>query len=101
MTKAIKALLNSRKFILGLATALAAAGGKLGLNLDTETIVLILSPIIAVIAGIAVEDVGRGREQAKVDGAKAGIESASVAVQVTEAKKPRTKRAATSAGTSG
>lgn len=98
MKKALAALFSSRKFLVALATALAAAGGKLGLELDTETIILILSPMIALIAGIAVEDVGKGKEMAKVEGAKAGVDSASVSVDVTEGhKKPRAKRSSTSA----
>lgn len=83
MKGALVALLRSRKFLVALFTAIAAAAGKIGLDLDSETVGIILSPFIILIVGQAVEDVGRGAAKERVDGAKAGVESVSMRVEAT------------------
>ena len=63
----ISNLLGSKKFIaavIGLVVALAA---EVGLELDTEAIMTIVSPIIAYILGQGVADIGK--EKAIVDAA--------------------------------
>ena len=58
-------LLKSKKFQVAVAGVIVAALGKLGLDMDEETILLVLSPIIAYILGQGVADIGK--EQAKIE----------------------------------
>ena len=58
-------LLKSKKFQVAVAGVIVAALGKLGLDMDEETILLVLSPIIAYILGKGVADIGK--EQAKIE----------------------------------
>lgn len=52
----LKLLAASRKVMLAFISALAMLGGKLGLDLSTEAMAAIVSPIWVAIFGIAHED---------------------------------------------
>ena len=64
----LKALFSSKKFIAALASMVVAVLGSLGLDLDTETLMAILSPMMAYIIGQGVAD--HGKEKAKVEASK-------------------------------
>lgn len=63
----LKEAVTSKKLIMAVAAAVAAAAGKIGLDLPTETVGLIVGPIVAYIIGQGWAD--RGKEAAKVQGA--------------------------------
>lgn len=65
MWNLIKGLLSSKKVAVMLAGVIVAAAGKIGLELPTETVALILSPILMYIAGQGWAD--RDKEAAKVN----------------------------------
>lgn len=58
-----KTLLTSKKFVaavIGVAVGLIA---KLGIELDTDAVVIVVSPILAYIVGQGVADHGKSRAQ--------------------------------------
>lgn len=59
MIAAVRALLASRKIVLLIAGLLVAGGAKLGLQLDTETVIAILGIFAVAIGGIAHEDAAK------------------------------------------
>jgi hypothetical protein len=58
-------ILSSKKAVMGIAGALAAGAMKLGWNVDSETVLLVVGPIVAAIVGQGVADLGK--EAAKSD----------------------------------
>src|SRR5688500_530191 len=62
----IREFLTSKKFIVAVAGLIVAAAGKVGLELPTETVVLLLAPIITYLISQGWAD--RGKEAAKVTG---------------------------------
>lgn len=68
MWKAIKqvviGLLSSKKAVMGISAAVAAGVMKLGYNIESETVALIVGPVVAAIVGQAAADYGK--EAAKV-----------------------------------
>lgn len=67
----VKALLSSKKFVAALLAALVWLGGKVGLNVDTETLAGIVGPIIAYVLGQGLADHGKEAAQITADSAKA------------------------------
>lgn len=61
----ISNLLGSKKFIAAVIGLIVALAAEFGLELDTEAIMAIVSPIIAYILGQGVADIGK--EKAIVD----------------------------------
>ena len=59
MFETLYEMLVSKKFIVAIAGVIVAAAAKIGLDLDTESVALILSPIIAFILGQGVADSGK------------------------------------------
>ena len=57
----IKSLLGSKKFIASTVGVIVALVAKLGIELDTEAVALVISPILAYILGQGVADHGKGR----------------------------------------
>lgn len=62
----IREAATSKKFIMAIAGAIAAASMKIGLELPPETVALILSPIITYLLAQGWAD--RGKEAAKIQG---------------------------------
>ena len=60
MKALIRGLLTSKKFVAAVASMLAAALMKLGLDVDTETVLTVISPVIAYIIGQGLSDLGHG-----------------------------------------
>ncbi len=60
----MKEMLQSKKAIAAIAGLIVAAAGKVGLGLDTETVMAIVSPIVAYIIGQGWAD--SGKEAAKI-----------------------------------
>ncbi len=58
-------LFGSKKFVAAVAAFLVAAFAELGLDMDTETILTILSPLMAYVVGQGIAD--HGKEKAKVE----------------------------------
>lgn len=58
-------LLSSKKAVMGISAAIAAGTMKLGFNVSSETVGLIVSPIVAAIIGQGVAD--HGKEAAKAE----------------------------------
>jgi uncharacterized protein YqgC (DUF456 family) len=73
MWKAVKSVLaqifSSKKAVMGLVGALTAGILKLGIHVDSETVGLIVSPIIAAIIGQGVAD--HGKSAAEITAPKA------------------------------
>ena len=60
-----KSMLKSKKFIASLAGVIVSAVGTAGLQLPTDSVMAILSPIMAYILGQGVADAGK--EKAKIE----------------------------------
>lgn len=60
----IKEAVTSKKFVTTIAATIAAAAMKIGLDLPTESVAVILSPVITYIIGQGWADTGK--EAAKV-----------------------------------
>jgi len=60
----LKGLLGSKKFVAGIAGVVVGLAAKLGLDLQTDEIIAILSPLMVAITGQAVADAGK--EKAKL-----------------------------------
>ena len=69
----IREFLTSKKFIVAVAGLIVAAAGKVGLELPTDTVVLLLAPIITYLISQGWAD--RGKEAAKVAGTVALVTS--------------------------
>ena len=61
----MKELLGSKKFKMAVVGVVVAIAAKIGLNLDTEVVMLIVSPILAFIGAQGVADIGK--EKARVE----------------------------------
>ena len=59
MLKTLTDLLTSKKFIASLAGTIVAFAGKYGIELDNESVALILSPLVAYILGQGIADTGK------------------------------------------
>lgn len=59
MLSAIRAMIGSKKAIAAVAGVITAAALKIGLDLDTEAVAAVLSPILAYILGQGVSDLGK------------------------------------------
>jgi len=64
MWNALKHLLSSKKAILGIVTAVTAGVAKIGWQIPSETVGLIVAPMIAAILGQGMAD--SGKEAAKI-----------------------------------
>lgn len=62
----IKEALTSKKFIVTVASTITAAAMKIGLEMPTETVAAVLTPVIAYLLAQGWAD--RGKEAAKVQG---------------------------------
>lgn len=59
------AILKSKKFQAAIVGLIVALTGKVGLDLDEASLLAILSPILAYIAGQSAADIGK--EKAKIE----------------------------------
>ena len=59
MKSLIRGLLTSKKFITAIAATISAAILKLGLDVPTESIMAILSPLITYLLGQGLADFGK------------------------------------------
>lgn len=64
MLDAIKGLLSSKKALAAIAGVVVALVGKLGIDLDTDALVILITPIVAFVVGQGIAD--NGKEAAKV-----------------------------------
>lgn len=64
MNDLLRELLLSKKFIAAVAGVIVGLAAKKGLAWDTETVAVIISPLVAYVVGQGVAD--RGKEAAKV-----------------------------------
>lgn len=62
----LKALAASRKVMLAVISGLVYIGGRLGLHLDNETLLPIVSPLWGALFGTAVEDVAKHQAAGRV-----------------------------------
>lgn len=60
------AILSSKKAVMALFGATAAGLMKLGFNVDSETVGLVLTPILTAILGQGIADVANGKKQLDV-----------------------------------
>lgn len=65
MGNVIKQILTSKKALAAIVSVVVAGVAKLGLKLDTETVLLIVGPIVVYIAGQSVADHGKEAVKAK------------------------------------
>lgn len=65
MNESLKGLFTSKKFIAAVVAVLVAIGTRYGLNLDPETVGVIIAPIVAYIVGQGMAD--RGKEAAAIN----------------------------------
>lgn len=59
----LKTLLTSKKFVAAIVGVAVALVAKLGIELDTEAVTLVVSPILAYIVGQGISDHGKSRAQ--------------------------------------
>jgi hypothetical protein len=85
MWKAAKGLLSSKKALMAFISAGVWALGKAGLDMDTETLAGIVSPLWVYIFGQGIADHGKGKEEKKIEGAeKAALAAPAPAAPVDE-----------------
>jgi hypothetical protein len=65
MLNALKELISSKKALMAIASAIVAGVAKLGLELDTEAVLTIITPLVSFVIGQGVADLGK--EKAKVE----------------------------------
>lgn len=65
MWEAIKGMLGSKKFLASIVGMVVGLVAKLGIELDTESVMACISPILMFILGQGVSDMGK--EKAKVE----------------------------------
>ena len=65
MLNALKELISSKKALMAIASAIVAGVAKLGLELDTEAVLTIITPLVSFVIGQGVADLGK--EAAKVE----------------------------------
>lgn len=61
-------LLKSKKFQAAVVGLIVAVAAKVGLDLDTEALLTVLSPILTYIAGQAMADIGKEKAKAEKGG---------------------------------
>ena len=66
MMEALRGIAGSKKFVAGIAGMIAAGLLRLGFDVATDDVLMILGPLMAAIVGQGVADVGK--ERAKIDG---------------------------------
>ena len=64
--QALTGLLGSKKAWMAFCSAVAAGVMKLGYDIDTETVGVILSPILTAIIGQGIADGGKGKSVTQV-----------------------------------
>ena len=64
MLDAIKGLLSSKKALAAIAGVVVTLVGQLGIDLDTDALVVLITPIVAFVVGQGIAD--NGKEAAKV-----------------------------------
>lgn len=64
----IKELLSSKKLVAALIGVVVAVGGRLGLDLSTEDVALVVGPIVAYILGQGIADAGKSRAKIEMGG---------------------------------
>ena len=64
MLDAIKGLLSSKKALAAIAGVVVTLVGKLGIDLDTDALGILITPIVAFVVGQGIAD--NGKEAAKV-----------------------------------
>lgn len=84
MWKAAKGLLGSKKALMAFISAGVWALGKAGLDMDTETLAGIVSPLWVYIFGQGVADMGKGKEEKKLEAADAKEAKAAAAPKPAE-----------------
>ncbi len=62
MKKALLDMLGSKKFLAMIAAVLVATAGKFGLDLSTESVLLIIGPIMVYIGGQGLADFGKEKK---------------------------------------
>lgn len=60
--KVIKEIFSSKKFVTGIVSAIVAALAHFGFNVNEEALLVVLSPVMAAIAGQAYAD-GKGQKE--------------------------------------
>jgi hypothetical protein len=55
----LRDMLRSKKFLAAIAGVLVGLAGKIGLELEAESLIAVLSPIVAYILGQGFADVGK------------------------------------------
>ena len=60
MGKLFRDLLSSKKFVAAIAATIAAGMMKIGWEIETASILSVISPIIAYILGQGLADLGKG-----------------------------------------
>lgn len=63
-------LLKSKKFQASLVGLIVAAVAKIGLNLDEQALLTVLSPILTYVLGQAVADIGKEKAKAEAEAKK-------------------------------
>lgn len=81
----IKEFLTSKKFIVTVSGVIIAAAGKIGLELSTETVGLLILPIITYLVSQGWSD--RGKEAAKVEAVAEAAKGMSTPQEAIEAVK--------------
>jgi len=57
--QAVRGILASKKFTAAIATMIVSAAARYGLDVDAETVIVWISPIIAAILGQGIADFGK------------------------------------------
>ena len=73
MKQAFADMIKSKKALTAFATMIAAALAKFGLDISTDELIPILTPLVAYIVGQGIADTGK--ERAKVEANSGGAES--------------------------
>lgn len=61
MWKTVKVMLGSKKALAALAGVIVALAAKIGLDMDTEAVLAVVSPVVAYILGQGAADFGKER----------------------------------------
>jgi len=63
--KALKDMLGSKKAVAMVVGLIVSLGGRIGLELDSEALTVVLSPVLAYILGQGLADAGK--EKARIE----------------------------------
>lgn len=77
-TDALRSMLASKKWQTAVIGAIVAAAAKLGLQLDSETVALIVAPLVAYIIGQGISDHGKPAAEVQAIYAPANAETAAL-----------------------